>query len=400
MNKFIIFLLTVFTTFTAHACATATTSNRLHFVAISNLLRDTLYHTNDKFLTDNNLPQGQTLWVNATCAAELQAIAENMCQKIQSGPGGSAGNTMVGLSNLGLNVGLIGSLADDALAQVYIQSLNEKSIQYRLTPAQDQNLGSGTCSVFVTTNAYGNVERTMITNLGVSGDIRLSSEHINWAANAQCLLIEGYAFEPEATYASICKAASMATDYGNYVALTLSADFCVKKHRTKINKFIDKYVGILLGNESEAMELTGTSDPLDAATAFKNKKLSGAVTCGSKGAYVFNESDIYFINPPAVAKVVDTTGAGDQFAAGFLYELFRSSSIINAGQMGAYCAGEVIKHWGAHPQESLKENIAKGRAWSIDFDIAQDNAAVEECEGEVYEDADCEDTDCGAEEEG
>lgn len=254
-----------------------------------------------------------------------------------------------------MEVGIIGALANGALKKKYIASLKEKGIKHRLTPDQDESRGSGTCTVLITTNDKGVSERTMLTNLGVSGEIIVSEEDLCWLTAAQCLLVEGYLFRPESTYESICCAAQRMKSAGKKVALTLSADFCVSENRDKMLDFIKNYVHIVVGNETEAQLLTGATSPEMAAQILQRQDYQGAVTCGPNGAYVFDKTGVFFIESPAVPAehVKDTTGAGDQFLAGFLYELFNGRPIKHAGERGAFCAGEVIKQWGGQPHLSF-----------------------------------------------
>ncbi|MDP3371329.1 MAG: adenosine kinase [Candidatus Paracaedibacteraceae bacterium] len=349
------FIITAFMSWGAFA-------NALQIVAISNLIHDTTSSTTTEFIANEvstiieNINIGSTTWINGTQAEELnQAIQHTHCKKEYEGPGGSAANTIAGLKALGMEVGIIGALAADILGNEYIASLNAKGIKYRLTPAQNKKRGSGTCTVLITENEAGISERTMLTNLGVSGEIIVSEEDLLWLTTAQCLLVEGYLFRPESTYESICYAAERMKSAGKKVALTLSADFCVSGNRDKMLDFINSYVDIVVGNETEAQLLTDASTPEMAAEILKEKKLKGAVTCGANGAYVFDETGVYFIDSPEVSaeRVKDTTGAGDQFLAGFLYELFNDGSIQNAGKTGAFCAGDVIKQWGGQPHNSF-----------------------------------------------
>ncbi|MES2252997.1 MAG: adenosine kinase [Pseudomonadota bacterium] len=367
-------------------------------VAISNLIGDVFYETDDKFIEDQNLPKGNTKLINAVEAKTLEAAIESAgCTLVKRNPGGSAANTIAGMNGLGLSVGLLGTLGEDATAIDYKSSLDEKGITYRLTEAVDKARGSGSCSVFITKTetrthatypvlAYffphyndsklqTTVERTMATSLGVSGEIQVSEQDITWASSAKFLLVEGYLFSPEMTHASICKIAERTKANGNHVALTLSAEFCIDRNATQIKNFITKYTDIIVGNNKEVQKLTGTDNPYTAACTLREMMMEastneakGAVTCGPEGAYVFDETEIYFIASPTVDEVVDTTGAGDQFAAGFLYELLQTKDIIRAGQLGAYCAGEVIQGLGGHPHRLLKNEADRAAAYSIHYE--------------------------------
>lgn len=323
------------------------------FIGISNLLYDTIVRNDDKNsleLTIRNIipdmTADSTTWISADQSQLLQEALQNY-REDYIGPGGSAANTIAGLKFLGEEAGVIGALAEDEIGKLYKSSLERKNIQYRITVVQDHALGSGNCTVLIKDNIRN--ERTMLTNLGVSGDINLSTEDLNWIAQAECLIIEGYLFQPLSTYNSICLAAKQMKDHQKKVVLTLSAEFCVKNNLDNIKSYIDAYVDIIIGNDQEMQLLTNEEKALDSACLFQRKGLTGAVTCGCTGAYLFNPDQVIFIPPPAVDEVLDTTGAGDQFLAGFLHGLFSGQSLNDSGLKGAHHAGQIIRSWGGQP---------------------------------------------------
>lgn len=332
--------------------AIAMDARPLKFVAISNLLYDQTFIIPFDSLNTSistivpHMKIGSTTWIDAE---QAQKLSDEMTQySVQyKGPGGSAANTVVGLKHHGEEVGLIGSLANDGLGELYVKSLEEKKIQYRITPIDDHSPGSGNCTVLVT---HENIsERTMLTNLGVSGKVIISDEDLEWLSRAECLIVEGYLFQPECTYQTICKAAAKMKKNNKKVALTLSADFCVSNSLEEMMDYIQSYVDIIVGNENEMKELTQVDSPLKAAFILSDLGLTGAVTCGNSGAYVFNSTRIIFISCPSVTNVIDTTGAGDQFFAGFLYGLFNNKELGAAGHVGAYRAGQIVQLWGGQP---------------------------------------------------
>jgi sugar/nucleoside kinase (ribokinase family) len=374
MNKIITFVL--FLVFTLPTTFAADIEKPLHFVAVSNFICDHIYETPNSFITDQNFKKGDTTLINAAQAKDLESdISASKLPILLTNPGGSAANTAIGAKILGLDVGVIGTLTKDPQGNGYVSNLVKKGIEYRITPPQEQERGSGTCWIFVTETekmaSDGLVskekERTMLTSLGVSGDIRVSQENIDWASTARILLIEGYLFSPPTTYESICNIAKATKENNNMVALTLSAEFCVTRNQHEITKFIQEYADIVIGNNNEVQKLTDASNNYQAVLRLKSMAKKGAVTCGPEGAYVFDAAGIYFISSPAVAQeaIIDTTGAGDQFAAGFLCELLQSNNIIRAGQLGAYCAGDVIQVLGGHPSEELARGVASGAPWEI-----------------------------------
>ncbi len=335
------------------------------------------YKVDRAFLTDNGLKTDGTYLIDSDEANRLAALAQSAgYAEIYSEAGGSTGNSAVTLGNLGLGVILMGTLADDILAESYKASLEKNGINYRLAPPQESHLGSGICTIFISENDRGGFDRVMYTSLGVSGNFRLSQEDIEEAAKAKCFLAEGYSFNDKTpdTHQSVQSVADKAIENGNLVALTLSADFCVEYFATLIHAFIRDYASIIIGNESEAKILTHTEDALSAVKNLKAQGKSGAITCGSAGAYVYDETGIYFISCPDVdpSEVLDPTGAGDVFAAGLIYELLEGKSIIEAGQIAALCAGEVIKVYGGHTPASLTEIVRSEASASIRFARIED----------------------------
>ncbi len=321
------------------------------FVAISNLLYDRILKVSPEFLEDSILPIvpnmkiNQTTWINAKQSEMLKNVITQHKYEY-SGSGGSAANTIVALSFFGEKVGLVGALADDSLGELYKQSLKSKEIQYRITSPRDHSSGSGNCTVLVTNKE--NNERTMLTNLGVSSDVVLSNQDLAFILKAECLIVEGYFFE-DTTYPVIHNAAEQMKKNKKKVALNLSADFCVRNYLEKIKHYIENYVDIIIGNDSEMKILTGKESISEMVSYLQSKGLVGAITCGSKGAYVFNKKQIVFIEKPDAPNLIDTTGAGDLFFAGLLYGLFNGMSIEASGRLGARCAGEIIQSWGAQP---------------------------------------------------
>lgn len=374
MNRIIISVLfLVFTLSTAFASS----ADRQDVSTITNCIHDVFYRVDRAFLTGNGLKTDGTHLIDSAEANRLTALAQSAgYAEIYSEAGGSTGNSLVTLKHLGFNVCLMGTLADDPLGELYKASLEKKGINYRLAPPQQNHLGSGTCTIFISENASGGFDRVMYTSLGVSGDIRLSPKKITEAAKARCFLAEGYSFNSSTprTSDSVRSVAEKAIENGNLVALTLSADFCVEYFATLIHAFIRDYASIIIGNESEAKILTHAEDALSAVKSLQAQGKRGAITCGSLGAYVYDETGIYFISCPDVdpSEVLDPTGAGDVFAAGLIYGILNGKSIVESGQIAALCAGEVIKVYGGHTPASLAESVMSGAATPISFRKIED----------------------------
>lgn len=363
MNKFIIFVLF----FLSALSTTFASSNDRHDVStITNCIHDIFFKVDRAFMEANALQTDGTNLVDAEEAKRLYDLAQKAgYTEVHSEAGGSTGNSVVTLRNLGFDVSLMGTLADDSLGELYKASLERNGVKFRSAPSQQNHLGSGTCTIFISENDSGGFDRAMYTSLGVSGDIRLSPKDIDEASKARCLLVEGYSFNTSTTYDSVRRVAEKTIANANLVGLTLSADFCVSCFGSEISSFINNFASIVIGNESEAKILTGTTDALSSVKIFREQGKRGAVTCGSKGAYVFDATGIYEIKSPYVDVVLDPTGAGDVFAAGLIYGLLEGKSIIESGQIAALCAGEVIKVYGGHTAASLADLVNSGAVLSI-----------------------------------
>jgi sugar/nucleoside kinase (ribokinase family) len=382
MNKIIIFVLSSVlalpTTFAADFTGDADLA-KIRVIGVSNFIEDHIHEATSKFISDNGLEEGNTVIITTAHKETLfESISTHNLKLLKQNPGGAVANTLVGLNYLGLAVGAIGSSVDDIPGRAYVTDLTQKGIKCRVTEAPNPERGSGACYIFVTetesTSPDGTIskkkERTMGTSLGVTIDVHLSQEDINWVSSADLFLAEGYLFCPTA-YQSMRDLALATKNKGKLVALSIAAGFCATTFNVPINNFIKDYADIVLGDNSEAKILTGATDTIEAVIILQSMGKIGAVTCGTDGAYVFDHTHIYLISKPTVDsdKIVDATGAGDQFAAGFLYEILQSGDIIRAGQLGAFCAGEVIQVLGGHPPASLAEKMASGAPWLIEHSV-------------------------------
>jgi sugar/nucleoside kinase (ribokinase family) len=285
----------------------------------------------------------------------------NATETLFRSAGGSVANTTVGYAALGGKSGFVGVIGDDNGAEIFSRDLKDHGVEFHPLKSVDPTLKTGFCLVFVTPDS----QRTMATYLGASNQIYTTTTCDNWVSSVPMVLFEGYLFEPEVSYHTICKLAKKTKEAGNKVVLSLSDTFCVKRHKEAMRTFINDYVDILMSNEEEAFFLSGTEHIDGAISFFKNSAAKGSITQGSKGAIVFDEHQTFHIARPIVEKVIDSTGCGDQFAAGFLYGLNHNLRLDQAGQLGTFCAGEVITHWGAHPKIDTKEALNRGEPWLI-----------------------------------
>jgi sugar/nucleoside kinase (ribokinase family) len=268
--------------------------------------------------------------------------------------GGSAANTMAGVASLGGRAAFIGKVRQDQLGTIFAHDIRAAGVTFRTPPASD---GPPTARslIFVTPDA----QRTMNTYLGAS--VELGPEDVDEAlvAAARVTYLEGYLWDRPRAKEAFRKAARLAHAAGGKVALTLSDPFCVERHREEFLQLIRGPVDILFANEAEIRSLWQVQD-FDAARAATRGLVEVAVlTRSEKGCVILSTKDEEAVPAAAVERVVDTTGAGDLFAAGFLYGYTKGHSLKQAAQIGALCAAEVISHVGARPETSLAALVAE-----------------------------------------
>jgi len=323
------------------------TSAKYDVLAIGNAIFDVLVQTDDAFLAAHQMSKGGMALIDESRA---KAIYDAMGPATEMS-GGSAANTIVGLASLGADVAYIGKVKDDQIGKLYAHDIRAAGVAYDTRPAA---AGPATGCSYILVTPDG--ERTMNTYLGAAQD--LTPDDIDPAAIAasRYVYLEGYLWDPASAKQAFVKASKIAHDAGRQVALTLSDAFCVGRYR---DEFLDLMrtgtVDIIFANESELSSLYQTED-FDAALGALRKDIKlGVVTRSEKGCAVASSEGVVAVPAHKIDKLVDTTGAGDLFAAGFLFGLVRSAGYENAGKLGALAAAEVIQHIGARPQVSLKE---------------------------------------------
>ncbi len=317
-------------------------------VAIGNALVDVLSHESDEFVETQGMVKGTMALIDTERAEALYA-AMNPAVEIS---GGSAANTMAGLASLGSNAAFIGRVRTDQLGAVYAHDLRAAGVQFDTPPASD-GLPSGRCLIVVTPDA----ERTLNTYLGASvelGELDVDPELI---ASASITYLEGYLWDSPGAQLAYRAAAGYAHDAGQRVALTLSDLFAVERHRETFLDLVEGSVDILFANEAEILALYEV-DTFDAAL----QRVTGhcevaALTRGEKGSVIIRGEEVHVVDahPIPGGKLIDTTGAGDLYAAGFLHGFTRDYDLGLCGRLGALCASEVISHIGARPETDLAE---------------------------------------------
>ncbi|WP_448040079.1 adenosine kinase [Bradyrhizobium liaoningense] len=316
-------------------------------LGIGNALFDVLVRTDEAFLAKHGMAKGSMSLIDEARAA---AIYKDMGPATEVS-GGSAANTIVGIGSLGARAAYVGKVKDDQIGNLYVHDIRAAGVAFN-TPAAKDGPATGCSYILVT----GDGERTMNTYLGAAQDLSPADIDPAEIASAGIVYLEGYLWDPKNAKDAFVKAAKIAHDAKRKVALTLSDSFCVDRYRDEFLSLMrNGTVDIVFANESELHSLYMTSDFDTALKQLRNDVNLGVVTRSEKGCMVVSVEDAVAAPAFPVDKVVDTTGAGDLFAAGFLYGLARNLAYKQCGELGALAAAEVIQHIGARPQVSLKE---------------------------------------------
>jgi sugar/nucleoside kinase (ribokinase family) len=265
--------------------------------------------------------------------------------------GGSVANSIAGIAMLGGTCGYIGKVADDEFGERFAHDLRTLGAELDLTIASADEGATGRCHVFVTSDA----QRTMATYLGASNQLRPSDIRSDLIARSEITYIEGYLYDLAPAKAAIARTITFAHEHDSLVALSLSDMFCVNRHRRDFLDLVVSEVDILLANETEIISLFQSETLSRAYDALAEIGVLAVITRGPLGADVVGVDGVVTVPAMAVERVVDQNGAGDLFAAGFLYALALGADPVEAAELGSLCAGEVIQHLGARPEADLEE---------------------------------------------
>jgi len=325
-------------------------SNKYDVTAIGNAIVDVLAQADDALLAAHNLPKGAMNLIDADTAERLYAI---MGAGIESS-GGSAGNTIAGVAALGGRCAYIGKVADDQLGQVFMHDIRAAGVSYDTRPLTG-GLPTARSLIFVTPDA----QRTMQTFLGACTQLGPADVNMDFITSSKVVYLEGYLWDLPAAKAAMRDAALKAQQSGVKVSLTLSDAFCVARFREEFLELAERYVDILFANESEILSLYQVSD-FDAALQQVRKHCEiAALTRSEKGSVVVNRDEVHVVDAVQGVNVVDTTGAGDAYAAGFLYGYTQRYDLAACGRLGGAMAAHVISHYGGRPQGDMKAIAAK-----------------------------------------
>jgi sugar/nucleoside kinase (ribokinase family) len=323
----------------------------IDILGIGNAIVDVIAPSDDDFLVAHGLHKGAMTLIDEPAAEKLYgAMGQTTIVS-----GGSAANTIIGAAKLGCRAAFIGKVKADPLGGVFTHDIRAAKVAFATAPAMD-GPASARCLVLVTPDG----QRTMNTFLGACQN--LSEDDIDPAlvAAAQITYLEGYLWDPPAAKRAFVKAAKIAREAGRSVALSLSDAFCVDRYRDEFLQLIrDHGVAIVFANESELHSLYQTADFDTAVAQLRNEDLIAVVTRSEKGSLIVTREETHAVHAFPVEKVIDTTGAGDLFAAGFLAGLVKNQHVTDCARLGALAASEIIQHYGARPQTDLSALAAE-----------------------------------------
>lgn len=325
-------------------------TKKYQIVGVGNALVDVLASCEDSFLKKAGIDKGVMQLIDTDRAAELYA----MMGSAQEVSGGSGANTIAGVAALGARTGFIAKVRDDQLGGIFAHDIKAQGTEFATKQAPSSHANeTGRCLILVTPDG----ERSMNTYLGVSCELSSDDLDAGMLADTDWVYLEGYLFDSPANQDAFYKAAEITKAAGGKVSLTLSDPFCVDRHRDAFRSFVKDHVDLLFCNEHEMQALYQT-DTLDTAMDIAATEVETvACTASEKGAYVLNNGEK--IHAPATAtQVVDATGAGDMFAAGFLHGLTTGRDLLTCGTMGCVAAAEAISHMGARPEADLNALFA------------------------------------------
>jgi sugar/nucleoside kinase (ribokinase family) len=326
------------------------TETRLDVLCIGNAIVDIIADCDDAFLEAEGLSKGMMRLIDADEATRLY----DHMGPAREISGGSAGNTAAGVAALGGKAGFVGQVAPDQLGEFYIHDLTATGVEFTTAP-RDFGVPTARSMVLVTPDAH----RTMNTFLGAAQLLPVDALDEAQIAGAKVVYLEGYLWDPETPRYAMIKAIEVARSAGRKVAFTLSDTFCIDRHRDGFNALIDGgKVDLLFANEAEIQALAGLAHFESAVAAVRDKVEVLVVTRSEKGAIAVCGGERAEVAAEPVDNIVDTTGAGDLFAAGFLAGWTQGRSLEHSLRIGAIAAAEVISHYGARPEKDLKALVA------------------------------------------
>lgn len=317
----------------------------LDVVGVGNAIVDVIATTDDRFLAEHGMSKGSMMLVD-------QARAEALYAKMGAAliaSGGSAANTIAGIASFGGKTGFIGKVRDDELGHAFRHDITAAGTLFP-TPPATEGPATATCLVLVTPDS----QRTLNTYLGACANLAAEDLDAGLIRAARFTYLEGYLYDAPSAQNAFHEASVIAHAARRRVALTLSDPFCVKRHRDAFLQLVDRHVDVLFANQFEIGALFETDRRDEIVGRLRASTDLAAVTYGAAGSLIVTPDDVVEIPAAPVAKVVDTTGAGDLYAAGFLFGLTRDMPLSACGRLGSLAAAEIIGHFGARPQSDLR----------------------------------------------
>lgn len=317
-------------------------------VGIGNAIVDVLVQADDAFIAAHGLTKGTMALVDEAQADRLYAA---------SGPGletsgGSAANTLAGIAQLGGRAGFIGRVRNDQLGGIFAHDIRSVGAHFQ-TPPTTSGPSTARCLILVTPDA----QRTMCTYLGASVTLDPADLDLELVGQAKVLYLEGYLWDSEPAKRAFIAAAEVVRAHGGEVALSLSDGFCVERHRASFLELVDGHVDLLFANELEICSLYATDSFEEAVDRVRGCCKVAALTRSEKGSLVLAGGTSHTIAAFQLGPLVDTTGAGDLYAAGFLHGYTQGQSLEDCGRLGSLCAGLVVTQLGPRPQASLQDLV-------------------------------------------
>lgn len=313
-------------------------------VGIGNALVDVLAHATDEFIAEHELVRGTATMVDEQRAERVyDALGPTTEQS-----GGSAANTIAGLASFGAACGFVGRVRDDQLGTVFTHDLRSLGVRFDTPPARS-GPATGRALVLVTPDAA----RTMCVHLGAAEHFGPADVDAASISSTKVVYLEGYLWDQPSAKAAMRHAMTLAAEAGARVAFTLSDPFCVERHRDEFRALVEAQVDVLFANEAEICSLYEVPRFDDALQHVRHHTEIAALTRSERGSVICAGDELHMVDAAPVATVVDTTGAGDQYAAGFLYGLVTGADLARCGELGSLAAAEVVTHLGARPEIPL-----------------------------------------------
>ena len=321
----------------------------IDLIGLGNAIVDIIVNVEDKFLELNNLKKGSMNLINSN---DSDILLKN-CNIIKKISGGSSANSVVCLAELGNNVQFIGRVKNDNFGNFFSTDIKKSNTIFNTQPV-NEGPSSAHSIILITPDA----QRTMCTYLGASVEFEPEDVNYNSIKNSKYLYLEGYLWDSNLAKNAFLQAAKIAKEANTKIILSLSDSFCVERHRESFLELITNYIDVVFCNESEILSLFKEKNLQSSIKAISTICDLVIITLGSKGSLIINKGESQKIKPILLGKIIDTTGAGDLYAGGFIHGLIKNYSLKKCGEIGSICAGHIITQLGSRSNINLK-NLLK-----------------------------------------